>query len=130
MNGDDRVLAVEFSAEHRADFSGLDVAAVDLDAPFEVGKYGFALPRPVDEDLQVFRLTAQRFGEGAIVLETAAALLYLLGVRGVLPEVRCRDRGFDLGQFALDAGFVKAPSAGRRREPSGRRGRGSVHQSS
>jgi hypothetical protein len=130
MNGDDRVLAVEFPAEHRADFGRLDVTAVGLDAPLEIGEDVFALLRPVDENLQVVRLPAERFGQGAIVLETAPALLCLLSVRGVLPEVGSRGGSLDLGQFALDAGFVKAPSAGRRLEPRGRRGRGSTHQAS
>jgi hypothetical protein len=75
-------------------------------------------------------LTPKGLGKRAIVFETAPALLYLLGVRGILPEVGSRDGGLDLGQFALDAGFVKAPSAGRRLEPSGQRARESAHQAS
>jgi len=114
VNGDDRVLAVELAAEHRADFGRLDVAAIGLDTPLEIGEHILALLRPIDENLQVLGLAAERFGEGEIVLETAPPLLCFLGVRGILPEVRSRSGGLDLGQFALDSGFVKAPSAGRR----------------
>jgi hypothetical protein len=117
MDGDDRVLAVELAAEHRPDLGGLDVPAVGLDAPLQIGQHVFALLRPVDENLQVLGLTPKRFGKRAIVFEAAPALLGFLSVRGVLPEVRSRNGGLDLCQLALDAGFVKAPSAGRRLGP-------------
>jgi hypothetical protein len=55
-------------------------------------------------------LFAERLGQRTVVLESPPALLDLLGVRLVFPKIRYGDGRFDVGQFALEAGFVKAPS--------------------
>jgi hypothetical protein len=115
MNGDDRVLGVELAREHRPDFAGLDVAAEAVERLLEVGGDVFALLRPVDEDGEIVRLLAQRGGERAIVFDAAAALLDLLRRGLVLPEVGRGGAQIEVVQFAGKAGFVKAPSAGRRR---------------
>jgi len=60
-------------------------------------------------------LLADGRGQRPIVFEPAPTLQNLLGRGLILPEVRRGGLGFDLGQFACQAGFVKDPSARRRR---------------
>jgi hypothetical protein len=91
----------------------LDVSAIALESTLEIGHDVFALPRPLEQHMEIVGLLAQRFGQGAVVFEPAPALLRFLRVRRVFPEVRRRDRGFDFRQLAVQASFVKAPSAGR-----------------
>jgi hypothetical protein len=103
MDRDDGVLLVHLAAEHRADFTRLDVAAERFQAALEVARDVLALAGPVDEDAEVVRLPAQRLGQRAVVLEPAPPLQQLLRGRRVLPEFGMRDLGFDLAQFALQA---------------------------
>jgi hypothetical protein len=117
MDRDDRVLAIHLARQHRADFGSLDVTSVALESSLEVGNDVLALLGPIEQHMKIVRLFAKRLGDGPVVFEPAAALLSFLCVRGVLPEVGRGDRGFDFGQFALKAGFVKAPSEGRSRGP-------------
>jgi hypothetical protein len=56
-------------------------------------------------------LFSEGLRENPVVLEPAAALQNSLGAGLILPEIRGRDGGFDVGQFAEKTGFVKAPSA-------------------
>jgi len=80
------------------------------------------LPRPLKQDSQVVALLAQGFGQGAVVLEPAAALQRPLRGRLILPELRQGDFRFELAQLSLQAGFVKAPSGGRWPAQTGRCG--------
>jgi hypothetical protein len=130
MDRDDGVLLVHLAAEHRADFTRLDVTAERFQAALEVARDVLALAGPVDEDAEVVRLPAQRLGQRAVVLDLAAALQDLLRVGLVLPEIRRRDGRLDLGQLALQPRFVKAPSADQRRGTRGRRSCGRVRRGS
>jgi hypothetical protein len=59
-----------------------------------------------------------------------AALQHLLGVGLILPEVLGGNLRFELGQLALEAGFVKVPSSGAPRVRRGLRTSGLVRQKS
>jgi hypothetical protein len=122
MDRHDGVLSIELAREHRPDLAGLHVPRVRIEALGKVGRHVFALARPLDEYAEVISLAAERFGERSVVFELAPALKCLLCDLLIFPEVRGRNLCLDLGQFALQAGFVKAPSADRWRVRPGRRG--------
>jgi hypothetical protein len=110
MDGDDGVLAIQLARQHRPYFAGLDVAGVLLEPAAEVVGHVLALSRPVHKDGEIVGLPAQRLGKRPFVLELAAALQDLLGGGLIFPEVGDGDLRLDVGQLALQAGFVKAPS--------------------
>src|SRR5580700_10578905 len=117
MNRDDGVLAVEIARQRRPDLGGIEVARELAEATRQVGPDVLALTRPVDEDAEIVGLPPKRFRERAIGLEPPPALQDLLGVGLVLPEVGCGGLRLEFGQLAIESGFVKAPSAHRRRGP-------------
>jgi hypothetical protein len=65
-------------------------------------------------------LLANGFRQRALIFEAPAPLQDLLRGGLILPEIRSSRLGFDLRQFAREAGFVKAPSANRPRGSTGR----------
>jgi hypothetical protein len=120
VDGDDGVLAIHVAAEHRADLAGLNIAREHVDGPLEIRRDVLALSRPVDENGDVVLLLAQRLRQDAVVIQPAPTLQRLLRRGGILPEVRGRNLRLELGQFANEFGFVKAPSEDLRSAMRGR----------
>jgi len=59
-------------------------------------------------------LTAQRGSQRPVFFEPATSLKNLLGAALVFPEIRCGGLRLEVAQLAIEAGFVKDPSAGPR----------------
>ena len=85
---------------------------------------------PVDQHREVVGLALERGGQRLVVFQPAPALQHLLRVGLVLPEVRGGNLRFEIGQLALEAGFVKVPSAGAPRVRRDLRTSGFVRQKS
>jgi len=114
------VYPIELAGQHRPDLCRLHVARVALERRSQLALDRLALLRPVEEHGQVVGLFANRGGQRAVALEPAPPLQDLLGRGLIFPEVGRGGLGFDVGQFAREAGFVKVPSARRRRARKGR----------
>jgi hypothetical protein len=119
MDRENRVLPIEIARQHRPDLGGLHVARVRLEAARQLVGNFFTLPRPVEQDGQIVPLLAERLGQRLVVLEPPPFLKNLLRRALVLPEVRRGYASFEVGQLALETGFVKDPSGDRRPERSG-----------
>jgi hypothetical protein len=110
VDRDDRILLVEFARQHRANLGGLDVTCEAFEGTRQIGAHRFALPCPVDEHGNVVHLAPQDARERPFLVGAAAALQDSLGSRLVLPEVGFGNLPLDVGQLAVEARFVKAPS--------------------
>jgi hypothetical protein len=130
MDSDNRVLAIELAGEHRPNLACLQIAIELLDALLEIPGDILALLGPVDQHREIVDVAAKPRRQRFVVFDAAAALEDLLRARLVLPEIRLRRLVLDLRQLALQASFVKAPSAARWRERRDRRIGGLVHRAS
>jgi hypothetical protein len=119
MDRENGVLAIQITRQHRPDLGGLHVARVRLETARQLVGDLLALPRPVEQDGQIVALLAQRLGQRLVTLEPPPFLEDLLRRALVLPEVRRGNAGFEVGQLALETGFVKDPSGDRRPGRSG-----------
>ena len=59
VNGDNRVLLVEFAGQHRPDLGGLDVARVAFKCRTEIGRNVLAVLGPIEQHGQVIRLLSE-----------------------------------------------------------------------
>jgi hypothetical protein len=112
MNGDDRVLAIVFTAEHLLDFAGLDLLIEKVESLRELAVHGLACGGPLDEHREVVASLAQRHHEIAIQFETPAALQHALRFSLIFPEVRRGGARLEAGQFFIDVRGFKDSSAG------------------
>jgi hypothetical protein len=119
MDRKNRVLAVEIARQHRANLGRLDVTRERLQAAGQLVPDLLALSRPVEQDGQIVPLLAQRFGQRLVILKPAPFLKDLLRRALVLPEIGRGNPRLELGQLALQPGFVKDPSGDRRPARSG-----------
>jgi hypothetical protein len=103
------------AAEHLLDLAGVDFGRKRLEAPLDVALDLLALLEPLHEHGEVVGSAAQRLDEREVVLQPAAPLEDLLGLRLILPEVRRRDLQLEALELVARSRRLKDSSAGRRR---------------
>jgi hypothetical protein len=75
------------AAEHLLRLAGIDFFRELVERAAEVVEHRLSRLGPLREHGQVLLALAQRFGQGAVLLEPPPALEQLLGGRLVLPEI-------------------------------------------
>jgi hypothetical protein len=115
MDGDDRVLPVVLAAEHLLDLAGLHFGIERVERLREFGVHGLSALCPFDQHDEIVALLRERRDQVAVLPQTPAALLDLLRLGLVFPEVRRRRAGVETGQFLVGACGLKDSSADRQR---------------
>ncbi len=113
MDGQDRVPAIVFPAEHFLHLRRLHFVIERVERLRELGIHRFARFRPFDQYREIVALLLQRQHQLAVLLQAAAALQYFLRFELVFPEVRRGGAGFEAGQFVSGVGGFKDNSANR-----------------
>src|SRR5262249_24352506 len=101
-----------------------------IETTAEIAADVFALARPVDEHAEVVSLPAKRLRKRLVAVEPAAALLHLLSLGLILPEIGRGRLRVELRQLALETSLVKLPSARRPRDRRDRRSAGRTRRGS
>ena len=113
MDGHDRILAIVLAAEHFLDLAGLHFLIERLERLTELRVHGFAGFGPFDEHGEVVALLPEGFDEGAILIESPAALKHFLRLGLVFPEIGRRGARLEARQFVKGSGGLKDSSADR-----------------
>jgi hypothetical protein len=103
------------AAEHLLRFAGVDLRRQLVESAAEISLDWLPCCHPFDQHLQIVKLALERVTQLDVFLQPAAALLDLLRVGLVLPEVGGGGELLYLGELDPGACGVKDSSAGRRR---------------
>jgi hypothetical protein len=101
------------AAQHLLDLGLVDLRLERIERALEIGGDVFALPRPFEQDAEVFDLGREGVAQLEVFAQAPTTLQRLLGVGLVFPEVRRADPLFDLRDLVSDASGVKDSSADR-----------------
>jgi hypothetical protein len=115
MDGHHGVAAVVLAAEHLLDLAGLDLGLELVEPAREIVIHRLAGLDPLGQHLEILGPPRQRRAERDVVLETAPALLDLLGFSLVLPEIGFGYASFELRELIGGTCNVKDSSAAPRR---------------
>ena len=97
MDGDDRIRAIVFPAEHLLRLGRFDFLTEFLKSLGKVDGDVFSALRPFEENGQVIAAPLQRSQEREVVLDAPPPLHDFLRFGLVVPEGRVGDRPFDVG---------------------------------
>jgi hypothetical protein len=97
VNGDDRVRAIVFTAEHLLHLGGFDLLLQVVEPALQIGTDVLPSLGPFHEHGEIVHAAAQRITQRDVVFDSAAALHHLLRVGLIVPEGRAGGGLLDLG---------------------------------